>query len=138
MEAISKEFIILLNPLYTKIAIEMKKMEDLMFPILSCPEKLDFEEYEKIRQGDLPSLTHEQLEFLVWKKTGKKDLTKYWENTIVDEKIERTLEERRLAAVNILYKGACRYCHVVTHSKETCPSLERKYRRKVKNVQQNI
>jgi hypothetical protein len=115
------------EPIYTEIAVTMKKIEDIIFPILSNPETLEFDGWEQVTSFGLDKLTHEQLEFLVWKKLGRKDTTKFClsEHNLI---YERTLEERKAAALKYLCQEneSCRYCHSVTHTKGNCPKLANK------------
>ena len=115
------------DPIYTRIAVAMKKMEDIVVPILSKPETLEFDNWETITEKDLKTLTQNQLEFLVWKRTGRKDSTRYgvFEGGFI---YERTLEERKAAALIYLSNNEtnCRYCHSVSHEKEKCPKLANK------------
>jgi hypothetical protein len=127
IDKIREEYSAQSKTIYDEMAIQRKTLDSIVTPIISKPEELEFEGWQKITVKQLSGLTHEQLEFLVWKKTGKVDMTKFGTHrTEHRQSYERSLDERKEAAISYLYHDVCSYCHIVTHTKETCSSLLQK------------
>jgi hypothetical protein len=121
---LEKQLRLKLDPLYAECGALNKELYDLVSPILSKPEELEFDGWRDVTSETLPSLTHEQLEFLVWKKIGKCDMTKIGTNrNEYKTTYVRSLDERKTVAEQFLRSHACQRCDVVTHDTESCQQV---------------
>lgn len=121
---IRKKYEPILKPIYEQLVGLDKCIEATLFAMAEDPESLKFDGYEKTKVSMLKLMTHSQIEFLVWLKSGKKHCFRYRQGDGVS--YDRTMDERRSVGIRYLQDSSCSYCKEVMHSKETCPKLASK------------
>ena len=118
---IRKKYEPVLKPIYEQLTGLGKSIEATLFAMAEDPESLKFDGYEKTKVSMLKSMTHCQIEFLVWLKSGQKHRFRYRQGDGVS--YDRTMDERRSVGIRYLQDISCSYCKEVMHSKEACPKL---------------
>ena len=101
-----------------------KERAAIIMKTLSEPEKLVWEGWEGTMVRNLFSLSTEQIEFLVWKRTGKKDSFCHYQTYGNTEPRQRSLSQRRNAGIQYLKRNSCRFCHNIFHEICECPTLK--------------
>jgi hypothetical protein len=96
----------------------------LVTEILAEPEKLALDGCEKITTRELNRMNVEQIEALVWKRSGKKELFRYYKTPTGVKPKQRSLQERRKAGIQYLKYNSCRFCHDISHQLAECPTLK--------------
>lgn len=96
----------------------------LITETLAEPEKFVLNGCEKVTCQELNEMTLEQIEALVWKRSGKKELFRYYKAPDGVKPKQRSLQERRKAGIQYLKYNSCRFCHDISHGLPECPTLK--------------
>ena len=86
-----------------------------------------FPGWRKITTNELNSLTDDQLDFLVYKRSGEYNrINSHYVESVEDEKyiIHKLPKEMRTDYIRYLNTRNCYYCHRVSHSKAECRVLK--------------
>lgn len=100
-------------------------------------EAKKFDGFESVKKTDLPGLKIEELEYVIYKRFGTGTtvgsgiyrVSLLSRHCVFGDVSTRTLSDAEYKSKLSQYMSeyACRYCHLVSHSKDSCPQIAAKF-----------